>query len=99
MPQENTALQTQNTGGLLGSLGNFVNTLATPAANLYTLKLQGDVLKQQSATNLATVQGNATTATAAATTATANADVKKWAIWGGIALAVVVVIALLMRRR
>lgn len=99
MAQEQTELQTQNSGGLLASLGNFVNTLATPAANLYTLKLQGDVLKQQAAGTLASAQANAAANANPPPAATSAEMQKKWMLWGGIAVAVLVVLTLLLRRR
>lgn len=97
MAQEYTEIQTQQSGGFLAGLGNLVNSLATPAANLYTLKLQGDVLKQQAAGTTAMAQAQA--AAAANTQATTQANTTKWLVWGGIALAAVVVLALVLRRR
>ncbi|WP_415907282.1 hypothetical protein [Oleiharenicola sp. Vm1] len=97
MAQEYTEIQTQQSGGFLADLGNLVNSLATPAANLYTLKLQGDVLKQQAAGTMATAQAQA--AAAANTQATTQANTTKWLVWGGVALVVIVVIALVFRRK
>lgn len=103
MPQEATpALNTQNnTGGLFGSffggLTDLVKGAAPVAANLYTLKLQGNALSQQNANQaqILALQQQQEMAKAAGT-ATAS---KNWIYWVGGGLVLILVAVLVARRR
>lgn len=104
MPQEITALDTNNAagvadgGGFFGSLFNglskLVTTAAPVAANYYSLKMQGDTLKQQLLSQQTSAAGKPAATTAAATSPT----VKPWMIWAGVG-GVVLLVLVLMRRK
>lgn len=105
MPQENTALNTQNTsGGLFGSffggLSNLIKDSAPVAANLYTLKLQGNVLSQQAANQNQINQAMAQQQLdAAAGTKTAAGYFKPWMMWAVVGLLGLLGLSIYLRRR
>ena len=110
MPQEATSLNTQNAAGsasdsgffgsLFNGLGALVTSAAPAVANIYSLQMQGDILKNQQLTqaNTAAAAAAATAAKTAAATTSANTT-KMWLIWGGVAAAVIIVLVLLRRRK
>lgn len=102
MPQESTAINTQNSAGtsgffgsLFGGISNLITSAAPVAANLYSLKMQGDTLKGQ----LASQQPAAVPATAKPSTAGGVDAIKPWMIWTGVGVVVLLVIVLLRGRK
>lgn len=107
MPQEQTALVTDNVvnnsgSGFLPALGDFVKGLVGPATDIYKLQLQGDILKNQYASQ--TAASDAAAKAAAAQQVAANSgnlqseQTKKLWLYGGLALVAALVLGVLLRR-
>lgn len=111
MAQEVNPLQTNNStgasgffGGLLTGLSNLVTTAAPVAANVYQLKTQADILKNQAANQLAQSQLQAAQLSAAAKTPAPGmsptaATLPKWVPYAVVGVIVFVVVAVVMRLR
>lgn len=106
MAQESTTINTQNSGGLFGGLftglGNLLKTAAPIAADVYTLKLQGDTLKTQYASDALAAQRLA--ADTAAKQAAAGSSMlpswlKPWMIWTAAGVGAVAILVAVLRRR
>ncbi len=105
MAQETAPLQTNNSvggffGNLFSGLSSLVSSAAPVAANVYQLKLQADVLKNQSSGQLAQVQAQQQlAATQATVTAAATAQKYSWIPYAILAAFVLAIVAVIVRRR
>jgi hypothetical protein len=106
MAQEDTSALTTNnsTGGLFGSffggLTDLVKGAAPVAANLYTLKMQGQQLSQQTASQaqVLALQQQQELAKAAGTKP-AGFTMQPWMYWLGGGLVLALIALLVVRRR
>jgi t-SNARE complex subunit (syntaxin) len=100
-PIETREIVASTAGGFLPSLSNLLNTLAKPAADIYAAKLNNKVLTQQLGTQSAVAEAEAAQARAAAdaTAATSASAQQKYLVWGIVGVVVVVVLAVILRRR
>jgi L-lactate permease len=109
MAQEVNTFDTNNSiGGFFGSifsgLGSLVTAAAPVAANVYQLKTQADVLKNQSAQQLASIQLQqqqlaATTKPATAATTTTATTLPTWFPYAAVAVVVLILGLVVMRFR
>lgn len=100
MAQEVNTIETRNTGGsFLDKILGAITGLAETAAPVYALQVQGDILKQQYASQASAASAASAPSTASSPSAGMSAENKKWIVWGLIGAGILVVVGLIFRRR
>lgn len=104
--QEGNAIETRNSGGLSGlitGLGGLIKTAAPVAADIYSLKTQGQMLKNQSANDLARLKAEQEALRQQATglnpSVTAGGSLPSWFKPAVLAVGVLVLVLVLLRLR